>query len=60
MEYFDEKTNTFLTIPGGTIRLEHSLVAISKWEAKWKKPFLGKDDKTKEEILDYIKCRTIT
>lgn len=60
MEYFDEKTNTFLTIPGGTIRLEHSLVAISKWEAKWKKPFLGKDDKTKEEMLDYIRCMTIT
>lgn len=45
-----------------TLQLEHSLISISKWEAKHKKPFLSSDDKnqkTKEEIIDYIRCMTI-
>lgn len=60
-EYFNEKTQTFIEIPGGTIQLEHSLISLSKWEAKWEKPFL--DDKNpinEEEMLDYIKCMTLT
>jgi len=63
-EYYDEKTNTFFT-PDAIkkdvkLRLEHSLVSISKWESKWKKPFLTKDDKSYEEIVDYVKCMTLT
>lgn len=59
-ELFDETTNTFITFPGKTIQLEHSLVSISKWEARWKKPFLAKEPMTKEQSMDYIKCMTIT
>lgn len=59
-EYYDEKRETFIEIKGQTVQLEHSLVSVSKWEAKWKKPFLGKDPKTEEESLDYIRCMTIT
>ena len=59
-EGFDENTNEFLSIKEQTLQLEHSLVSLSKWESKWNKPFLGKDQKTKDETLDYIRCMTIT
>ena len=57
---WDERLNEFVTLPETTIVLEHSLISISKWESKWHKPFLDKNQKTQEEVLDYIKCMTIT
>ena len=59
-EVFDEKTQKFYTIKGQTLQLEHSLVSLSKWESKWHKAFLGKEPKTLEQTIDYIKCMTIT
>lgn len=59
-ELFDEETLTFTTTESVTLLLEHSLLSISKWESKWKKPFLSDKDKTKEEMIDYIRCMTIT
>lgn len=59
-ELFNESTQEFLKIKGQEISLEHSLVSLSKWESKWKKPFLTNDEKTHEEIIDYIRCMTIT
>lgn len=41
------------------LRLEHSLISISKWEAKWHKSFVNTDNKTDEETIDYIKCMTL-
>ena len=58
-ELWDEKTNTFVKVPKFDLQLEHSLVSISKWESKWHKPFLGKDEKTPDEVLDYIRCMTL-
>ena len=58
-EYYDGVTETFITTPARSLVLEHSLVAISKWESKWMKPFLGKNSKTNEEIYDYIRCMII-
>lgn len=59
-EQYDEATNTFLTSKEQKLTLEHSLVSISKWESKWKKPFISRDKKTVEETIDYIRCMTIT
>lgn len=60
-EVFDESTQEFHEFKTSTITLEHSLVSISKWESKWKKPFLSNtEDRTSEELLDYIRCMTIT
>lgn len=60
LEYFNEETNEFTYYNDVTIELEHSLVSISKWESNWCKPFLDGKDKTMEEIIDYVKCMTIT
>lgn len=59
-EYFDNEREIFINFPETKLQLEHSLIAVSKWESKWKKPFLSKRyEKTKEEFLDYIRCMTI-
>ena len=60
VEQWDELNQEFIYTKEQTLRLEHSLVSLSKWESKWNKPFLSKQDKTQEEILDYIKCMTTT
>lgn len=57
-ELFNEETNAFIDTKETVLQLEHSLVSVSKWESKWKKPFLN-SDKTVEESIDYIKCMTI-
>ena len=50
----------FRTTPEATLLLEHSLISISKWEAKYKKPFLSSlEQKTREESLYYVKCMTL-
>ena len=59
-EQYDEIKQEFVYTKKQTLKLEHSLVSLSKWESKWNKPFLTKDDKTYEETVDYIRCMTIT
>ena len=61
-ELFDESTETFIQTKEIKLKLEHSLLSISKWEAKWCKPFLGtnkNDKRTNKEMLDYIECMTL-
>lgn len=56
-EFFDEEKNEFIYIKGRTLTFSHSLISISKWEAKWHKPYLEKSvEKTDEEMVDYIRC----
>lgn len=59
-ELYDEVRNEFHTVKEQRLVLEHSLVSISKWEAKWHKPFLSTAEKTLEESIDYIRCMTLT
>lgn len=59
-ELWDDVSETFIHTKAQTLQLEHSLVSLSKWESKWCKPFLTKDEKTPEERLDYIRCMTVT
>lgn len=59
-EGWDEEKQEFVEPKIQTLQLEHSLVSLSKWESKWCKPFFSTTDKTYEEVLDYIKCMTLT
>lgn len=61
-ELYNEKTNEFVTVKGQELQMEHSLVSISKWESKWRVPFLQSLEKrsiTPEQLQDYFKCMTI-
>lgn len=59
-ELWDEENERFIRTKEQTLQLKHSLVSISKWESKWHKAFLSKKDKTQEEVMDYIRCMTMT
>lgn len=59
-EFWNEKTQEFISINETVLVLEHSLVSLSKWESKWKKPFLSETPKTHEERLDYVRCMSMT
>lgn len=59
-EQFDDSKQEFIEIKEQTLSLEHSLISLSKWESKWCKSFLSRKDKTHEELIDYIRCMTLT
>lgn len=59
-ELWDETKQEFIQVKEQTLKLEHSLVSLSKWESKWHKPFIDNKALTFEETIDYIRCMTIT
>lgn len=60
-EYWDADKEEFVYTKGQVIKIEHSLLSISKWESKWKRPFLDPNHNlNEEEMLSYIQCMTIT
>lgn len=59
-ECYNEATQEFISVGKDVkLQMEHSLISISKWEAKHHKAFLSKRAKTKEEMDDYFRCMTI-
>lgn len=59
---FDQRTQTFLPrAKSRRIRLEHSLISISKWEEETRRKYFSKSEgpKTVDDILFYIKCMSL-
>ena len=59
-EMWDERKQEFVQTGERELMLEHSLVSLAKWESKWQKSFLDQKPKTGDEMLDYVRCMTIT
>lgn len=59
-EIYLEQTNEFVSTKEQTLQLEHSLISLSKWESKWCKSFIDSKDKTDEQMIDYVRCMTLT
>lgn len=57
---YDEETKEFVQIGGAAIQFEYSLAILSKWESKFNKPFLGPQEKTREEVIAFIQEMIIT
>ena len=58
IEAWNEETEEFVKIKPARLALKHSLISISKWEAKWHIPFF-ETDKNYEQIISYIQCMTL-
>lgn len=55
-EAWDERIERFVKVPETTLVLQHSLASLSKWESRFKKPFLSHDSKSEEETYGYIQA----
>ena len=61
-ELWDERNNQFMYVGPDVpinLKLEHSLVSVSKWESKYHKPYTSTEQKTLDETLDYISMMVI-
>lgn len=62
VEQYDPVENLFYTTKDTTLVLEHSLLSISKWESKWKVPYIATSatGMTRAQFQDYVRCMTIS
>lgn len=59
-EFFDERRSQFIETPKRTVRLEHSLRSVSRWESKWNTSFLSAKELTREQTVYYYWCMETT
>lgn len=59
-EFWNAETEEFESSDDVEIELEHSLLSLSKWESKYKKPFLDANNKSRQEIFYYIEAMIIS
>lgn len=60
-EVFDNTHQVFWRVHKDTvIQLEHSLISLQKWEARWHVPFLANKEKTIEQTIDYVRCMCLS
>lgn len=59
-EYFDHEKEEFIKVEEVVLELEHSLVSLSKWESKWKKPFLEDSERTDAQTIDYVRMMSVS
>lgn len=57
-EFWNEQTGEFHTTKDQVLKMEHSLLSVYKWEAKYHKSFLSTRNKTNDEIEYYFQCMT--
>lgn len=58
-EIWDYDKEEFVYVDGFTLKLEHSLYAVSKWEQKYHKPFLEQKQLSNSEMMYYIRCMSL-
>lgn len=61
-EWFDDLTQTFVYTQSCVVSLEHSLLSLSRWESKWKKPLLSQTKLVRtnpHEVIDYFCCMLV-
>lgn len=64
LEFYDSEKQMFLYTKPVTVRMEHSLISIAKWEAIWKKAYLPTPGVVPglsgmDEERSYVRCMTI-
>lgn len=59
-ELWDPIKEEFIKVKDQTILMEHSLLSVDKWESRWKKSYLSSENKSAVEVIDYLRCMTIT
>jgi hypothetical protein len=59
-ELWDDENEVFTYTDSVVLQFEHSLVSLSKWEARFHKLFLGNEPKTDEEMFGYVEEMLLT
>ena len=59
-EVYDEENEKILEVTEDiSLVMEHNLIAISRWESKFHKPYFKEEEKTTEEASYYLECMTL-